>query len=507
MARLFDTFSDEAHRAMLLAYDEAWKLRHYHIGTEHIIIGLSLASGSVAARLIADLGLTPGKLRLARLEVERILGAYPGEADRTFLTPMAHMVLQHASDEARLLKHEHIGTEHILLSMTREPESIAAQMLESRGVTLERLQSAVLAFVRPAKTPLETSSSDLRMEEFTEPARKTLQLAQEEAQRLHHSYIGSEHLLLGLIREEHGVAARVLNNLGIELDKARSAVEFILGRGHSSVLSGFVLTPRAEHIIELAKDEARRLHQPDVGTEHLLLGMVRDGGSIAAGLLESLGVRLETVRAEVLRVVSPTPRSEQHKPRIEYGVLGRSEERLSSVRRTLHRIFRRMPPPAVRFDKFTYSARKVLRDARREALQAGHSQMEAEDLLLGVMTLDDNLLVALFRVVGLDQDKIRSMVLSTYPHIRSGLRSGALVEFSPAAALAIEQATYEARQLQHPAVGPEHLFLGLLLIDEDRAAQILSSVGVTADAVRQFLTQALSGPPAETTLNDNPNGG
>ena len=99
-----------------------------------------------------------------------------------------------------------------------------------------------------------------RFNKFTERARKVLTLAQEEAQRFQHNYIGTEHLLLGLVREGEGVAAKVLGNLGVELNKVRSAVEFIIGRGDRTVAGDIGLTPRAKKVIELSVDEARRLN-------------------------------------------------------------------------------------------------------------------------------------------------------------------------------------------------------------------------------------------------------
>jgi ATP-dependent Clp protease ATP-binding subunit ClpC len=143
-----------------------------------------------------------------------------------------------------------------------------------------------------------------RFDKFTERARKVLSLAQEEAQRFNHNYIGTEHLLLGLVREGDGVAAKVLSNLGVELNKVRSAVEFIIGRGDRIVLGDIGLTPRAKKVIELAVDEARRLNHHYIGTEHLLLGLVREGEGIAAGVLESLGVNLEKVRTQTIQVLS-----------------------------------------------------------------------------------------------------------------------------------------------------------------------------------------------------------
>ena len=137
--------------------------------------------------------------------------------------------------------------------------------------------------------------------------------AQDEATRFNHNYIGTEHLLLGLVREGEGIAAQVLTNLGVELNKVRSAVEFIIGRGERMVVGEISLTPRAKRVIELSIEEARRLGHNYIGTEHLLLGLVREGEGIAAGVLESLGVNLEKVRAQVVQVVShgQTERSAQ----------------------------------------------------------------------------------------------------------------------------------------------------------------------------------------------------
>ncbi len=142
-----------------------------------------------------------------------------------------------------------------------------------------------------------------RFDKFTERARKVLSLSQEEAQRFQHNYIGTEHLLLGLVREGEGVAAVVLSNLGVELNKVRDTVEAIIGRGDRIVLGEIGLTPRAKKVIELAVDEARRLKHHYIGTEHLLLGLVREGEGIAAGVLESMGVNLEKVRIATIKVL------------------------------------------------------------------------------------------------------------------------------------------------------------------------------------------------------------
>ena len=143
-----------------------------------------------------------------------------------------------------------------------------------------------------------------RFEKFSERARRVLSLAQEEAQRFNHNYIGTEHILLGLVRETEGVAARVLSGLGVDLSKVRSAVEFIIGRGEKPSQGEIGLTPRAKKVVELAVDEARRMNHTYIGTEHLLIGLLREGEGVAAGVLESLGVTLEKVRTETHRILS-----------------------------------------------------------------------------------------------------------------------------------------------------------------------------------------------------------
>ena len=150
-----------------------------------------------------------------------------------------------------------------------------------------------------------------RFEKFSERARRVLSLAQEEAQRFNHTYIGTEHILLGIVRETDGVAAKVLTNLSVELTKVRSAVEFIIGRGERTTTGEIGLTPRAKKVIELAVDEARRLNHNYIGTEHLLIGLMREGEGVPAGVLESLGVTLDKIRAETSRILSQNVQQSQ----------------------------------------------------------------------------------------------------------------------------------------------------------------------------------------------------
>jgi ATP-dependent Clp protease ATP-binding subunit ClpC len=140
-------------------------------------------------------------------------------------------------------------------------------------------------------------------ERFTERAKKVLALAQEEAEKSHHSYVGTEHVLLGLLREGDGTAAKVLSNLGVEIDKVRRTVESLLGRDKRLVVQQQIIpTSRVKKVIEISFEEARRMGHNYVGSEHLLLGLLAEGEGIAAQVLQDLGASLDKVRAEIERL-------------------------------------------------------------------------------------------------------------------------------------------------------------------------------------------------------------
>ncbi len=305
----FDKFTKHAREALSLAQEEARRFQHNYIGTEHLLLGLIHEDEYIAAKALHNLGIEPNKVRRT---IEFIIG----RGDRIVLgeiglTLGAKRVIKLAVDEARRLNHHFIGTEHLLLGLIREGEGIGASVLENSGVTLENVRTEVLVLLRSSDMGKDAFSKDDR---FTKQARQALSLAQAEARRFQHNYIGTEHLLLGLVREGEGegesVAAKVLSNLGAELNKVRSAVEFIIGRGDRIVLGEVGLTPRAKKVIELATDEACCLNHSYIGTEHLLLGLVREGEGIGAGVLGELGVTLENVRTEILVLLRSSDRTQ-----------------------------------------------------------------------------------------------------------------------------------------------------------------------------------------------------
>lgn len=138
---------------------------------------------------------------------------------------------------------------------------------------------------------------------FTERARDAMVLAQEEARRLGHDYLGTEHLLLGLLRQKDAMAGRILKSMGVKLGEARSAVEAIIGRGQIAAPGELPITPRLKRVLELSVAEAKGLRHNYVGTEHLLIAIAREGESVGARVLARAGATADLIRAEIERVV------------------------------------------------------------------------------------------------------------------------------------------------------------------------------------------------------------
>jgi ATP-dependent Clp protease ATP-binding subunit ClpA len=326
----FDKFNDQARRVFGYAQEEAQALEHHYVGTEHLLLGLVHDEDNTASVLLRSMGVEAAKIRS---EVEFIVGLgdprFP--QPQSGLTPRSKKVIELAVNEARRLGHHYIGTEHILLGILDEGQGIAAGVLESQGVHLEKVRFALIPLLSnpqqsiseqaqqpnepsaPQSRPVTRPRADSILQTqstkpyagypFTDQAHKVIEAAREEALSFQHNYLGTEHLLLGLLRQSNSVAGAVLQNLGVELDSVRRAIEFIIGRGDIVVASEIALTPRAKKTVELASDEAKQMHNDYLGTEHLLLGTVVEGGGIAVGVLESLNINLGMVRAETMRVL------------------------------------------------------------------------------------------------------------------------------------------------------------------------------------------------------------
>ncbi len=176
-------------------------------------------------------------------------------------------------------------------------------------------------------------------ERFTDRARRVVVLAQEEARMLNHNYIGTEHILLGLIHEGEGVAAKALESLGISLDAVRQQVEEIIGQGQQAPSGHIPFTPRAKKVLELSLREALQLGHNYIGTEHILLGLIREGDGVAAQVLVKLGADLNRVRQQVTRLLTGHAGAGVYRLRPGADPLG---DRLASIATRLTVIERRL---------------------------------------------------------------------------------------------------------------------------------------------------------------------
>jgi ATP-dependent Clp protease ATP-binding subunit ClpC len=206
-------------------------------------------------------------------------------------------------------------------------------------------------------------------ERFTERARRVVVLAQEEARELDHNYIGTEHLLLGILRDGEGVAVRALDQLGVSRPAVREQVVTMVGRGRSTPSGHIPFTPRAKKALELSLREALQLNHNHIGTEHILLGLLREGDGVAAQVLTDLGADLDRVRAKVLELVPASPVEAME-------LSGPGRAALSSP--VVARIIRRLDDIAVRLDAIERQLRLAGTGAAPAAEAAGADEPAGE---------------------------------------------------------------------------------------------------------------------------------
>ena len=313
---------------------------------------------------------------------------------------------------------------------------------------------------------------------FNDRAKRVLALAQDEAIRFNHNYIGTEHLLLGLVREGEGVAARALDAMGIELSKVRRAVEFIIGRGDSTTSpSEITLSPRTKKVIELAIDEARRLGHSHVGTEHLLLGLVREGEGIASGVLESLGVSLEAMRKKVMETLGQ-PHGPTSQP------LYRDEQRSAA------------PPGPTgggTFDLFDNSAIRALALAEAEATSLNHNWIGTEHLVVGLLRVDEGVAAKALTSLGIELAALRAGLLKHIP--RGAARVGSDIALTPRMHEILARASVMRTRRASTNVTPEILLLACVADSAGVGTQVLTELGATPEKIREAVDR-LSPPKA-----------
>ena len=334
-------------------------------------------------------------------------------------------------------------------------------------------------------------------DKFTERARKVLSLAQEEAQHFQHDAIGTEHLLLGLMGEGSGVAATVLAEMGVRLDEMREKVEPDFEQGDWNVPGDIKLQPRLKNIIELASNEARRLHHPSIGTGHLLLVLARHGEGIASGLLKSLGVDLDKMRAATRHVLSEqASESGQEAEAVtdeisEQGVYA-SNASIASIERNLQS--RELDKTLLAVYPFTLEARRVLEHARLTARNLAQ-RVGPEHLLVGLASLTfrhDGPTSKVLGDLGIDFARVQAAVEKRQAQ---GVKTAPVVLVQSAlcrAYLLLAADEAEQRDGRGAPIRSEHLLLGLLREEKGIIADLLGDLGTSVETVRTKVGESLS---------------
>ena len=318
-------------------------------------------------------------------------------------------------------------------------------------------------------------------ERFSEKAKRVLALAQDEAEKAHHSYIGTEHVLLGLLREGDGLAASILANLGVEIDKVRSEIQATLGRNERVIVQQTIPTSRVKKVIEIAFEEAKLMSDTHVGTEHLLLGLQIEGEGIAARVLEDLGATLEKVRAQIGELrregrgegEGAGPRSFWSGYQGSTGPGSRATGRAASI-------LRAQPEP-----QLTAEARSAVALAEEESLHLGATAVGTEHLLLGILRQGAGRGSSALARAGVELGRARDHVGTAS---EGGERPLELV-WAPAARRALAEAATAARGLPVDT----GVILASIVRDEAGAAAVLRRLGVEPETVVAWLAQDGSG--------------
>jgi len=327
------------------------------------------------------------------------------------------------------------------------------------------------------------------MNYFTPRAQQVLALARKEADRLSHNTAGTEHLLLGMIKLGQGVAVNVLQKMGFDLETVRMEVEKQVVRGSGKMLRTAPYSPGVKKVLALAGKEAKSLSHSHVGTEHILLGILRESGGVAARALKSLGVDIERTRNEIRSELDPNfaPGEQdgaRREPNAPSGLHGGMEP----------------------IQGFAPRAQQVLALARKEADRFSHKSVGPEHLLLGIIKLGTGIAVNVLQKMGLDLETVRVEVekqVGSDPETTMAGNS----PYTSSAKKVLALSGREAKSLCHSYVGSEHILLGLVREGESVAAHVLKEHGADMERTRNATLKELDpnfSPGAENNPRQKP---
>jgi len=306
---------------------------------------------------------------------------------------------------------------------------------------------------------------------FTERVRKVLAMAREESARLHHEYVGTEHILLGLLREGEGVAATMLQNLGVDLDQVERLIHEVVKGGRPSTITGPDLpyTSRAKKVLELAMAEAREVSHSYVGTEHLLIGLLREQKGIAAQVLADAGVTTENARAEMLRILGTE--AQQRGPQVE------------SLRPT---VLRRPGPAAHPLPRFVERLRTVVADSHKVAADRQVTEVTPVHLALALLQHGEGMANAALDRLELDYETALLALNDLAPLGTDVISPETVMGLDPGGIAALQAMEDVQREWRAQYAGTQHLLVGLLATSREVAA-VFSAQDVTLEAVRDAI--------------------
>src|SRR2546425_4973765 len=322
-------------------------------------------------------------------------------------------------------------------------------MLRQRQVPRRSVTYPNRAVFRSTRTyrAMDQPHGDAPFNDFNDRAKRVLALAQDEAQRFNHAYIGPEHLLLGLSRESDGVAARALESLGVTLPRLRAAAESVIGRGETTV-GKIDLSETAKSAIGKARYEARKLGHSYIGTEHLLLGLI-SGGGIPMALLRSLAIEPDRVRDEVIATMGE-------------------------------------PQPELTLDHLDTDSRKVMTLARQEAIQNGHSHIGTEHLAIALRLHRTPALEKIWGQLPVDPEALRRRIEVAVPPTLGGPMPTRL-RATPRVGTILTMARVLAAKRKQEQISPEIFLMALANEGDGVGAQVLASFGATAERIREIV--------------------
>jgi hypothetical protein len=498
------SFANEIRRVLAHAREESIRLQHDYVGTEHILLALLRSPESAGAVLLRRMGLDTDNIQalvegaVRRGKATIALGELP-------YTSRAKKVLEFAMDERRLAGDETIYTDHVLLGLIREQKGIASEVLAVLEATLERalaeevrgkdeiaaaragemreapvrvrqeppppqpptsrepLRAGLGRFARESRGPFGTSYN------FTDRVRRALAMAREEAVRLQHDYVGTEHILLGLLREGAGVGVAILYTLDVDIDLLFTAVEDMLRRGKSLIALGELpYTARAKKVLEFAMSEARELKHTHIGTEHLLLGLIREEKGIAAEVLRLHDVTEQRARGEVVwltRLESAAVPAEIQAYGPTFPIPGSN--------------------PPVRLTE-SEPLRFALRLAE-SAARVRETKVNPEHLLQGLLDSPGGIAPAVLHHLQVNGEQLREEAGAVRRARVRGM-PGQPLAYSTAASAVLREMARIASAIGSGYVGTQHLLLALVRRGKPEAAgMLLHDHGASADAIVSML--------------------